>query len=59
MLETSGNSQQNLDRVFSGLALPVTAIEPGSNGQDDEDEGITQNADEKEEARYWDVVSEM
>jgi hypothetical protein len=52
VLETGGNSQQNLDRIFSGLALPVTAIEPGSKSQDDEDEGITQNADEKEEARY-------
>jgi hypothetical protein len=52
VLETGGNSQQNLDRILSGLALPVTAIEPGSKGQDDEDEGITQNADEKKEARY-------
>lgn len=52
MLEAGGNSQQNLDRIFAGLALPVTAIEPGSKGQDDNDEGIAQNAEEKEEACY-------
>jgi len=52
VLETGRNSQQNLDRIFSGLAFPVTAIEPGRKGQDDDDESITQNADEKEEALY-------
>jgi len=52
VLEAGGNSQQNLDRIFAGLALPVTAIKPGSEGQDNDDEGITQNAKEKEEAGY-------
>ena len=51
MSEASGYSQQNLDRIFAGLALPVATIEPGSEGQDEEDKGVSQNAEEEQEAR--------
>ena len=49
MLEPRGYCQQNLDGVFSVLQS-VTTIQPGSNCKNDENKGVSQNADEKKYA---------
>lgn len=51
MLEPSRNSQQNLDRVVLA-PLPVTAVKPRSESEDDNDEGIAEDAEEEEKAGY-------
>ena len=43
VLETSRNSLQNFDWVLAVRTLPVSAVQPGGNRQDDHDEGIPEN----------------
>lgn len=49
MLESRGYCQQNSDGVFS-VIQSMTAVQPGSNCKNDENKGISQNANEKKYA---------
>lgn len=42
VLQASRNGLQNLDRIFPRTSLPVPAIQPGGNGENDDDEGVTE-----------------
>ena len=56
VLEASRDSEQQLDGIFSTLALSVATVEPRSNGQSNNDEGIPEDADEEEQA-FWEFIS--
>ena len=49
VLEPRGHCQQNFDGIFPALQS-MTAIQPGSNCKNDENKGMSQNADEKKYA---------
>jgi hypothetical protein len=51
VLEPSRNSLQNFDWVVLAI-LPVTAVKPGSESENDNDKGIAKDADEEEKAGY-------
>ena len=48
MLEAAGNILQDLDRIFSGLALTMSAVQPGCDRQNDDDKSIPEDREEKE-----------
>ena len=43
MFETSGDVLKDLDGILAGRADAMAAVEPGSNGQDDNHKGIAED----------------
>lgn len=52
MLQARRDILQNFNRVVSVRVLACMAIQPGSDGHDQKDEGISQDTD-KEEETCW------
>lgn len=48
--ETTGNSLENLDGIGSSGVLSVARVQPRCDGEDDEDECVSQNGNEEEDA---------
>ena len=48
MLEATGNVLQNLDRVLARVVLAVAAVEPGSDGEYDDNKRVPERGNEEE-----------
>ena len=50
MLKATGNVLQNLDGILARFALAMTAVEPRSNREHDNDKGISESREEEKQA---------
>ena len=50
MLKATGNVLQNLDGILARLALAMTAVEPRSNREHDNDKSISESREEEKQA---------
>lgn len=48
VLEAAGDSLQDLDGVFPRVAYTMPAVQPRSDGEDDDDERVAESRDKEE-----------